>query len=178
MLISLTYGWWSSKSLYITDPDHVVLGKKADLGARTVDEGKSRLLSAIISGGMVLDSTRLADDPEGQELAKAVYDNRAWMKVGAEGKTFLPVEGDTGDRGSNVFYRPTTHGAYVAVFNLDENKEQTVSIPLDRIEKKLASAASVSVVEVATGAASPSAKIRLSVPLAPAASTLLELRWK
>ncbi|WP_130424844.1 hypothetical protein [Edaphobacter modestus] len=50
MLNSLTYGWWSNGSLYITDPDHVVLGESADQGARNVAEGKSRLLSAVISG--------------------------------------------------------------------------------------------------------------------------------
>jgi len=178
MLNSLTYGWWTSKSLYITDADHVVLGTKADLGARSVDEGKSRLLSAIISGGMVLDSSRLADDPEGQELAKAVYSNRAWMKVGAEGKTFLPIEGDTGDQGSNVFYRPTLHGAYVAIFNLDGKKGQAFSVPLSRIEKKLTDGSSVQVADVATGATLQAAKANLSVELAPAASTLVELRWK
>ena len=146
MLNSLTYGWWSSKNLYITDPDHVVLGSKADLGARSVDEGKSRLLSAVISGGMILDSTRLADDPEGRALAKDVYNNRAWMKIAAEGKTFLPVEGDTGDQGADVFYRPTTHGAYVALFNFDEKKQKTVSVPLERIEKSLAGAKNVAVI--------------------------------
>jgi hypothetical protein len=34
MLNSLTYGWWTDKNLYITDPDHVVLGEKADQGAQ------------------------------------------------------------------------------------------------------------------------------------------------
>ncbi|WP_263376940.1 alpha-galactosidase [Granulicella aggregans] len=178
MLNSLTYGWWSSKNLYITDPDHVVLGSKADLGARTVDEGKSRLLSTVISGGMILDSSQLADDPEGQALAKDVYNNRAWMKIAAEGKTFLPVEGNTGDQGANVFYRPTLHGAYVAIFNFDEKKKQKVSVSLARIDEKLAPAGSVSVVDVASGTALEPAKGELSVSLEPAASTLLELRWK
>jgi alpha-galactosidase len=81
-----------------------------------------------------------------------VYNNRAWMKVGAEGKTFMPVEGNTGDQGSSVFYRPTLHGAYVAIFNLDEKKGQSLSVPLSRIETKLAGESSVQVVDVATGA--------------------------
>jgi alpha-galactosidase len=76
MLNSLTYGWWTSKTLYITDLDHVVLGDKADHRARNMIEGRTRLLSAIIRGGMVLDSSRLADDPQSQEFAEFVYNSR------------------------------------------------------------------------------------------------------
>jgi hypothetical protein len=178
MLNSLTYGWWTSKNLYITDPDHVVFGDKADLGARSVVEGKSRLLSAIISGGMILDSSRLADDPQGQQLAEAVYSNRPWFSVAAKNKTFRPIEGDTGDKATNVFVRSSTHGAYVALFNYDEKHPQTISIPLDRVEKTLSSATSVAIIDVASGASLEAPHTHLSVKLAPSESTLLELRWK
>ncbi|AEU37002.1 carbohydrate binding family 6 [Granulicella mallensis] len=178
MLNSLTYGWWTSKNLYITDPDHVVLGEKADQGARNVDEGKSRLLSAIISGGMVLDSSRLADDPQGRELAQAVYNNRPWLAVGAEEKTFRPIEGNTGDKATDAFVRASSHGVYVAFFNYDEKHAQTITIPLDRIDKSLASAGSVAVIDVASGAKLDSAHGDVSVKLSPSASTLVELRWK
>jgi alpha-galactosidase len=76
MLNSLTYGWWTSKTLYITDLDHVVLGDKADQRARNMIEGRTRLLSAIIRGGTVLDSSRLTDDPQSQEFAEFVYNSR------------------------------------------------------------------------------------------------------
>jgi hypothetical protein len=106
MLNSLTYGWWTDKNLYITDPDHVVLGEKADQGARNVTEGKSRLLSAIISGGMILDSSRLADDPQGREFARSVYDNRNLFAVASEGIVFSPGRGrHRGQRRERV---PTT----------------------------------------------------------------------
>jgi hypothetical protein len=178
MLNSLTYGWWTSKNLYITDPDHVVLGDNADLGARSVAEGKSRLLSAIISGGMILDSSRLADDPQGQELAQAVYGNRSWLAVAAEGKTFRPIEGNTGDKATDAFVRSSAHGAYVALFNYDEKHPQTITIPLNRIDKMLTSAPPVTVVDVASGAKLQSAGTDVSVKLSPFESTLLELRWK
>src|SRR5260370_7569080 len=110
MLNSVTYGWESEKNIYITDPDHVVLGEKADQGARSAIEGKSRLLSAIISGGMILDSSRLADDPQGRELASSVYDNRKWFDVASEGKVFRPIEGDTGNKAAAVFIPPSPHG--------------------------------------------------------------------
>jgi hypothetical protein len=178
MLNSLTYGWWASKNLYITDPDHVVLGDKADTGARSVVEGKSRLLSAIISGGMILDSSRLADDPQAQEFAQAVYGNRSWLAVAAEDKTFRPIEGDTGDKATDAFVRSTVHGAYVAVFNYDEKHPQTIPIPLERIDKTLASAPSVTVIDVASGATLQPPHTNLNVKLSPSESTLLELRWK
>jgi hypothetical protein len=175
MLNSLTYGWWTSKNLYIADPDHVVLGDNADLGARSVVEGKSRLLSAIISGGMILDSSRLADDPQGQELAQAVYGNRPWLAVAAENKTFRPIEGNTGDKATDAFVRSSAHGAYVAFFNYDEKHPQTITIPLDRIDKMLVSAPPVTVVDVASGAKLQQAHTDLSVKLSPSQSTLLEV---
>jgi len=178
MLNSLTYGWWTSKNLYITDPDHVVLGDKADLGARSIVEGKSRLLSAIVSGGMILDSSQLADDPKGRELAQAVYNNRPWFAVAAEGKTFVPIEGDTGDKATDVFFRPSVHGVYVAFFNYDEKHEQTITIPLERIDKKLITSSQVAVIDVSSGMALKSTTTDVSVTLSPSESTLIELRWK
>jgi hypothetical protein len=178
MLNSLTYGWWTSKNLYITDPDHVVLGDKADLGARSVTEGKSRLLSAVISGGMILDSSRLADDPQGRELAQAVYDSRSWLSVAAEDKTFRPIEGNTGDKATDVFVRPSAHGVYVAFFNYDMKDTQTIRVPLDRIDKALATVPSVAVIDVASGTTLQPAHTDVSVKLSPSESTLIELRWK
>jgi hypothetical protein len=178
MLNSLTYGWWTSKNLYIADPDHVVLGDKADQGARSVAEGKSRLLSAIISGGMILDSSRLADDPQGREFAQSAYRNRPWLAVAAEEKTFRPIEGDTGEKAADVFVRASAHGVYLALFNYDEKQPHTFNVPLNRIDKALANAPSVTVIDVASGTALKPAHTEMSVELQPSASTLLELRWK
>ncbi len=104
MLNSLTYGWWTNGKLYIADPDHVVLGEKADQGARSVTEGKSRLLSAILSGGMILDSSPLADDQQARELARAVYDNRNLFTVASEGKAFVRLRATRGARPPQPLY--------------------------------------------------------------------------
>lgn len=178
MLNSLTYGWWTSKNLYIADPDHVVLGAAADQGARSVTEGKSRLLSAIISGGMILDSSRLADDPQGRELAQQVYDNRNLFAVAGEGKAFRPVEGDTGNKAAIAFTRPSPHGVYLAVFNYDEKQKQTISVPIDRIDPGLTKALPVTVVDVASGKTLAFVQDVVGVELQPAESKLLELRRK
>lgn len=176
MLNSLTYGWWTNRNLYIADPDHVVLGEKADQGARSVTEGKSRLLSAIISGGMILDSSPVADDPQARELARAVYDNRNLFAVANEGQSFRPVEGDTGSKAADAFVRPSAHGMYLAVFNYNDQQQQTITVPLDRIRAPLASAASVTVMDVASGRMLPSVHGQVSLTLEPAQSELVELR--
>jgi alpha-galactosidase len=176
MLNSLTYGWWTSRNLYIADADHVVLGENADQGARNITEGKSRLLSAIISGGMILDSSRVADDPQAREFAQAVYDNRNLLAVASEGKTFRPVEGDTADKAATAFVRPSEHGVYVAVFNYDEHSPQTISISLDRIDPALAARPTVSVMDVASGAALKPAQGKVTIELKPSEAKLVELR--
>ncbi|TCK70219.1 hypothetical protein [Acidipila rosea] len=176
MLNSLTYGWWTAGSLYIADPDHVVLGEKADHGARSVTEGKSRLLSAIISGGMILDSSRLADDPQGRQLAAQVYNARDLFQVANEQKVFRPVEGDTGDRAASAFVRPFKGGFYLALFNYDELQPQTITVPLARIDPALATATAVSVIEVETGRKLPEAHGTVSIQLMPAESKLVALR--
>lgn len=176
MLNSLTYGWWTSGDLYIADPDHVVLGEKADQGARSVTEGKSRLLSAIISGGMILDSSRLADDPQAQQFAQEVYSNRNLFAVANEQRVFRPIEGDTGNRAASVFVRPFAGGIYLAAFNYDDKQPQTITIPLERIDPALAAASSVKVCDVATGEALPVVHDAVSIKLMPAESKLVALR--
>jgi len=176
MLNSLTYGWWTDKNLYIADPDHVVLGEKADLGARSVREGKSRLLSAVISGGMILDSSRLADDPQGREFALQVYNNPRLFALASEGGAFRPVEGDTGDKAASVFIRKSEPGVYVALFNFDEKQSQTFNIELSRIDSRFASSGSVSAVDVETEKSVPMEDHRLKIDLLPSESRLIELR--
>jgi len=176
MLNSLTYGWWTSKNLYITDPDHVVLGDKADQGARSITEGKSRLLSAIVSGGMILDSSRLADDPQGQQFAKAVYSDRGWLKVANERETFRPVEGNTGDKAADIFVRRSMHGIYIAFFNFDDKQSRTIAVPLDRIDASIPP--SVTIVDTSSGEKTVSTAREVARELPPSGSALIELRWK
>jgi alpha-galactosidase len=172
MLNSLTYGWWTDGSLYTADPDEVPLGAKADQGSRNLVEARSRLLSAVVSGGMILDSTRLADDPEGQQLAKQVYAIPQWMKIAAEGKIFRPLEGDTGDAAANIFVRSTAHGYYVAVFNYDEKQAHSIAIDQSRIDPAMHV---TSAHDIVSGKEVPSLSSRLMVDLAPSESRLIEI---
>jgi alpha-galactosidase len=125
---------------------------------------------------MILDSSRLADDPQGRQFAKQVYANRNLFAIAAEGKVFRPVEGDSGDRATTAFMRRSEHGYYLAVFNYDDQKPQTITVPLQRIDPSLAAATDVAITDVANGESGGSARGAISVPLPPAGSKLLELR--
>lgn len=175
MLNSLTYGWWTSGNLFIADPDHVVLGVKADQGARSIVEGRSRLLSAIISGGMILDSSRLADDPDGRAFAKAVYDNRNLFAIASQQKAFRPVEGDTGDHAAAAFVLSSGSQTLLAVFNYDDKQPQTINIPMGRINADLGAAPIVSVKDIASGKHLTPMHATFSITLAPAESKLVSL---
>jgi len=172
MLNALTYAWWTDESLYLIDPDHIPLGTKADEGARNLVEAQSRLLSTIISGGMILDSTRLADDPDGQAMALQVYNNRALMKVADEGKVFRPVEGDTGDAAAKIFARQSARGYYIAVFNFDDKDKHTIQVNLDRIDPKFKSSVAR---DVASGVSASISGSNIAVDLAPSESRLIEV---
>jgi hypothetical protein len=98
--------------------------------------------------------------------------------VAAEDKTFRPIEGDTGDKATNVFTRPSVHGAYLALFNYDEKQPHTLKVPLSRIDKSLANSTSVSAIDVASGTALKRPDSNLTIELPASGSTLIELRWK
>jgi hypothetical protein len=121
---------------------------------------------------MILDSSRLADDPEGQKLATDIYSNRALMKVANEGKIFRPLEGNTGDGAANVFVRSKVRGYYLAVFNFDDKTKHTITVNLDRVAPHFIVN---SAHDVASGNESGISGGKLTVELAPAESQLIEL---
>lgn len=177
MLNSLTYGWWTDGSLYILDPDEVVLGPVADQGARNINEARSRFLSDVIAGGMVLDSSAYLDDPLARSLTKATYLNPQLNRIAAEGKVFRPIEGDTGDHSTNAFVRSDNGTYYVAVFNFDEAASARISIPLARIDQQLANA-NVEVTDISDGSSVNSEQGKLVVDLESSASKMIELRMR
>jgi len=174
MLNSLTYGWWSN-TLYIADPDHIVLGPRADHGARNLDEGFSRFLSTVISGGMLLDSSNLIDDSEAKDLATHIYAHTRINQIAAEGKAFHPVEGDSGDRAANIFVREAPSGGlYVAVFNFDPAKSAEIQLPLERLASGWTANTTIKVADLWADK-THSATGSLKLTLRPGASALFEI---
>jgi alpha-galactosidase len=175
MLNSLTYGWWTSPSVYIADPDQIPLGKGAAIhGAQTLAEARSRFLSAIITGGMILDSSDFVNDPQARELAPQVYTNPR-INALAGGKPFRPVEGVSGDRSADAFVREEKDGCYLAVFNFDFESGSTKRIQLSRISKSLAGKSSVKVIDVWNDTSLASNNGVLDISLEPAESKIYKL---
>lgn len=178
MLNALTYGWWTNKRLYILDPDHVVLGEHGDLGARNIEEGKSRLLSAVISGGMVLDSSPLADDSQARSFAKSVYNEPKWFQIASDGEAFRPVDGATGNSAANAFVRSSGARVYLAIFNYDDKKATTIRIPVVRIIASHPARELSQVVDTDTGQAVTVTDDMIAITLGPAESKLMTLTFR
>lgn len=124
MLNAVTYGWWLGKYYRYNDGDHLVVGPN------TFDEARSRVTASAITG-MFLDSDRLANDPASQERAKDLLTRPAILAVARMGKTFRPLEGNTGDRAADAFAFRNGRVLYLAVFNYHD-KAVTKSIDLAR----------------------------------------------
>ncbi len=177
MLSALTYGWWTNKNLYILDPDHVVLGERGDQGARNLDEGNSRFLSAIISGGMVLDSSPVADDMQARDFAKAVYNKPTWLQIASGGDAFRPIEGDTGDSAANALVRTSGKKCYLAVFNYDAKNPAVIRIPVARILSSHL-VGTLSPVDADSNSAATVGNGMITITLRPAESKLFTLAFR
>ena len=175
MLNSLTYGWWTSPSVYIADGDEIPLGPVANEGSRNENEARSRFLSAVITGGMILDSSAFFDDPTARDLAPKVYTNARINALAATGKPFRPVEGDTGDQAADVFVREENGTYYLAVFNFNGDTAVSKQVPLERVAQVFAGGEPASVTDLWTDSQLDSATGTLRISLGPAESKLLRL---
>lgn len=113
MLNSVTYGWWLDKYYRYNDGDLVVVGRN------TVNEAISRITAAAITG-MFLDSDALAGNPSVQDRARDLLTRPAILAVARMGKTFRPVENNTGDRATDEFVYCNRSTWYLAVFNYQQ----------------------------------------------------------
>jgi hypothetical protein len=108
---SVTYGWWMSGRLYqFNDPDMM------EFAGASPNANQSRLISAAVSGTVFLSGDDLSSTT-GQTLALTCLTNPAINAVARIGKTFAPVEGNTGTNAADVLV--LQHGTewYLAVFN-------------------------------------------------------------
>jgi hypothetical protein len=124
-LNSASYGWWLSGRLYqYNDPDGMVFE------GFSANENMTRLLSAVVSGTVFLDGDDLTGST-GQALARTYLTNRRINDVARLGRSFRPVEGNTGTNPSELLVLNHGSGSYLAVFNFSGNRV-TKSINLSR----------------------------------------------
>jgi len=135
MLNSLTYGWWLNGNVYrFNDPDHVVLYNSYNHREESLfHEGLSRYISAAIAGTMLLDSDDYRDEAAGKR-AEEILPNREILDVARAGRTFRPVEGNTGEQACDSFVRRDADGSfYLAVFNFSDTEKKQMRISFARM---------------------------------------------
>ncbi|HXA45016.1 MAG TPA: hypothetical protein VNZ25_05880, partial [Candidatus Angelobacter sp.] len=109
---SVSYGWWLDDLYQFNDPDMMVFN---GYGAST-NENQSRLIGDAVTG-IFLDGDDLTT-AGGQAAAQMCLTNAAINRVASTGRTFTPVEGNTGSDASSIFVRQENASAWsIAVFN-------------------------------------------------------------
>jgi hypothetical protein len=122
-LNSVTYGWWLGGLYPFNDPDDLVF---YGYGA-TTNENQSRLISGAITG-LFLDGDDVTTT-NGQQAAQACLTNAAINAVARVGRTFTPVEGNTGTGAANIFVRQDGATWCIAVLNYTASAaNETVSL--------------------------------------------------
>ena len=134
MLNSLTYGWWQHGTIYtFNDPDHIIIWNSYNHpDPHHFNEGLTRYISSSIAGTLMI----ISDDfriPEARERGRQIYNNDHVNRMASDSVSFRPVEGNTGDRSTDVFVRHDADGMmYVAVFNFTMTPV-TREVSLERI---------------------------------------------
>ncbi len=110
-LNSTTYGWWLSRMYNYSDADHVVFDDVSDA------ENRARFASAIVTGSLIT-GDNYADNGKWKATAQKLLQNKDLLSiVQYDGKSFRPVQGNTGKNASNIFVKTIGRYIYVAVFN-------------------------------------------------------------
>lgn len=133
LLNSVTYGWWLDHVYAFNDGDHVQLGNyyyDDNADAQLFDpphpriwpenHNRARVTSAVITGVYLISEDFTASgDPELKERAKIMLQNPQVNAIAEIGRTFRPVEADTGFKANNLFVLHHDGADYLAVFNFD-----------------------------------------------------------
>ncbi|MDR0554193.1 MAG: hypothetical protein LBG76_05270 [Treponema sp.] len=133
MINSLSYGWWIHNAVYpYNDPDHIVVYNSYNhRQPLSYNEGLTRYIASAITGGFMIDSDDITII-EAANRAAQILNNAEVNALAASGKTFRPVEGNTGDRAACAFVRVDGEGLYLALFNFTL-KPKTMTVNLERL---------------------------------------------
>ena len=174
MLNSLTYGWWEGGTVYaFNDADSALLYQAHGQPVTTAAEGRSRLNSAVVAGSLILSGDDTLD-AKARERVTPLLGNKEVMALARAGRTFRPVNGDTGSGASDVFVRHdhAPDVSYVGVFNYSPSDSVVKRLDLSRLG--LSGSATYRVYDL-WSKQTRQARGSLSVALAPGSSTVLRL---
>ncbi len=120
-LNSVNYGWWLTYMYNFIDADQLVLGTEAP------GVNRARVLSGIVTGTFFTGDD-FSTTGQWTAVAKKLYQNKELLKVIKNGKAFRPVEGNTGDKTTEMFTQWIGNDFYLAVFNYsNDTKEYNIN---------------------------------------------------
>lgn len=123
-LNSTGYGWWQGNMYNYVDADHVVFTTAPD------NMNRARLASSLVTGTLTTGDD-FASYGKWKGVAQLLLQNKNLLAIAKQGKSFRPVDANTGNRGVHVFTRELNGQRYVALFNYSD-KPQTYDIPFNR----------------------------------------------
>jgi len=124
-LNSTGYGWWQSYLYDFTDADHVVFNRESE-GAN-----RARLAAALVTGTLITGDDYGEAGPWSQ-VAERWLQSKALLNVIKDGRSFRPVEANTGNRAVELFVKTAGQKMYLAIFNYS-NSPHTYALPLTRL---------------------------------------------
>jgi alpha-galactosidase len=162
-LNSTGYGWWQSKLYQYLDADHVVLNNAP------VNVNRARVASSVVTGTFITGDDYSKQGPW-RSTAQTLLQNRELLLLAQQGKSFRPVETNTGNGAVEVFTQTINGVTYLALFNYS-NAAKSYTIPLNRIKKGAGNAAAI---ELFTGK-SIHINNNITVPLGAADAAIYRL---
>jgi alpha-galactosidase len=150
LLNSLTYGWWLNQVYDYNDADHVQFGNyyyDSGNNAKLFDGtnpaqpriwpenyNRARVTSSVITGVFLIsDDYSATGDPTLKARAEKFLQNPEINTIAKLGRSFRPVDGDTGFQANNMYVLKDGRTTYLAVFNFDKTGPRTFQIDADRI---------------------------------------------
>ncbi|MGV3764708.1 MAG: alpha-galactosidase [Chitinophagaceae bacterium] len=127
-LNSTGYGWWQSSLYDFIDGDHVVFGKEK-AGAN-----RARLASAMVTGTLITGDD-FSQQGQWTTVAKNLLQQNDLLRIMEDGKSFRPVEANTGNKGVELFVKKQAGDIYIAAFSFGKEKK-TFRFPPERIGLK------------------------------------------
>ena len=168
-LNSTGYGWWESHLYNFVDADHVVFNKESE-GAN-----RARLAAALVTGTLITGDNYAEKGPWAKTALKLLQ-NKSLLEVIKDGRSFRPVDANTGNKAVNVFVKTVGDNIYLAVFNYSNNP-LTYTLPFTRLG--LSQSTKYNSIELFSGShAKWSGTVELTVPSSDAMLYLINISGK
>jgi hypothetical protein len=112
-LNSTTYGWWQDKLYDYVDGDHIVFKSEAP------GVNRARLVSSLVTGTLITGDDYSVPG-NWHATAGKLLQNKDLLGLARAGRSFRPVEGNTGDKAGSFFIRQDSGHSYLAIVNYSD----------------------------------------------------------